>query len=40
MKRILAVTLLLLSLASVAFADGGGDPPKSGTSGTSGPVKP
>jgi hypothetical protein len=37
MKRILAVALLLLSLASVAFADGGGDPP---TSGTSGQVKP
>jgi hypothetical protein len=28
MKRILAVTLLLMSLASVALADGSGPPPK------------
>ena len=35
MKRVLAVTLLLMSFASVAFADGGGLPPK----GTA-PTKP
>jgi hypothetical protein len=30
MKRIFAVALLLLSLASVALADGPGDPPAGG----------
>jgi hypothetical protein len=31
MKRIIAVTLLLMSFASVALADGGFPPPKSTT---------
>lgn len=31
MKRILAVSLLLMSFASVALADGSGPPPKSTT---------
>lgn len=31
MKRVLAVALLLMAFASVAFADGGGLPPKSST---------
>jgi len=31
MKRVLAVTLLLMSFVAVAFADGSGPPPKGTT---------
>jgi hypothetical protein len=38
MKRILAATLLLMSLASIALADGGGLPPVKKSVQTSGKI--